>query len=203
MTKAHNENQVINSKLVTVEEAADRFGVKESYIKRMCREQKIEAFKVGKFWRMTESSLGDFINDLTVNREKTELRQDIQDKLRFHSMIRSLEAAPKSIERLNDTIDQVKETFQKEDKIKRIVLASKLKNLVGDRETKKQMVKEIPNALDEMAEVAYPGMKEVINEDADTLEWYFLGEINDKKGPEAEEEKKGSVLSMKTAGINR
>jgi len=203
MTQNIKENQVINSKLVTVEEAADRLGVKENYIKRMCREQKIEAFKVGKFWRMTEPSLGGFVNELEKsNEKKSSLSPDIHNKLRYHSMIRIMETAPESINRLNNIIEEVKETFQKEDKIKRIVLASKLKNLVFDRETKKQMAQEIPDVLDEMAEVAYPGMKEFIDENPDDLEVYFTDQALEKKDQEPEE-KKGSVLPMKTAGSKR
>ncbi len=212
MTSINNEKQAMNSKLVTIEEAAERLGVKESYIKRMCREQKIRAFKVGKFWRMTEPSFSEFVNNLDVNGEKTKLRQDVQDKLRFHSMIRSLEAAPESIERLNGNIDQVKENFMKENTMKKIALAAKLKDLVVKRENKRKTVKMLPDDLDELAEVAYPGMKECVNEDANTLEWFFVSEIGDKKEPEAaaaeeeeeeEEEEMSPVVEMKTAGSSR
>jgi excisionase family DNA binding protein len=200
MTQNTTEKQTINSKLVTIEEAADRLGVTKSYIKRMCRDQKIRAFKVGKFWRMTEPSLSEFVDDLNVNSHKTKLSQDVQNKLRFHSMIRILDAAPEKIERLNNTIGQVKETFRNENNIKRIALASKLKNLVVDRETKKQMVKEIPEAIDELADVAYPGMKEIVNENPDEIESFFANLVVEEK---KQEEKKSPVVQMKTAGSNR
>jgi excisionase family DNA binding protein len=82
MTQNTTEKQTVNSKLVTIEEAADRLGVKKSYIKRMCRDQKIRAFKVGKFWRMTEPSLSEFVDNLNVNSQKTKLSQDVQGKHR-------------------------------------------------------------------------------------------------------------------------
>ena len=64
MKKNDHELQNSGSRLLTTKEAADRLGVKEAYIKRMCREGKLNGIKVGKFWRVTKTAIAEFIANL-------------------------------------------------------------------------------------------------------------------------------------------
>jgi excisionase family DNA binding protein len=55
------------SKLLAVEQAADRLGVKPATIRSwILRREKLEVVKVGRLVRITESSVDRFIDDNTI-----------------------------------------------------------------------------------------------------------------------------------------
>lgn len=171
-------------KLITTKEAANRLGVKDAYIKRMCREGKLKGFKVGKFWRVTDAAIADLIDNLQNgnggNGGNGGFSQDAKDRIRFHANLRSQERAPESIDRLNQNIEELKAAMKTEDSLKRLALAAKLRELVLERETKRNRLDHMPEFLDELADSAYPGMKDLVDEDPDTLEAYFASEVQQK-----------------------
>ena len=188
MKKKENESQISDSKLMTTKEAADRLGVEEPYVKRICRERKLKGIKVGKFWRITEAALSQFIVNLEQgNGGNGGFSQDAKDRIRFHATLRSRETTPGSIEKLNQGIGLIKAAMQIEDQLKKVALTAKLKNQVVQRETKRMRLDEIPQMLDALADTAYPGMKELINEDPEALEALFAAEVNGGEHAEAEE----------------
>jgi excisionase family DNA binding protein len=59
MTERHNTTTA--DVLLTVESAAERLNTKPRFIRRLIAERRIEFVKVGRFVRISESALADFI----------------------------------------------------------------------------------------------------------------------------------------------
>ncbi len=173
------ESQNSDFRLMTTKVAADRIGVKEAYIKRMCRDRKLNGIKVGKFWRITEAALAEFIASLVKsNTGNGGFSQDAKDRIRFHANLRSRDTAPDSIEKLSQDIDHLKVALQTEDQLKKVALTARLRDHVIDREVKRMRLDEIPEVLNTLADSAYPGMRELVNEDPEALETLFAAEVN-------------------------
>ena len=176
-----------NGKLLTPSEAAARISVDGKYVKRMLREGKIKGIKVGKFWRITEAALVEFITNLEkANSGNGGLSQNAKDKLTYTAILRSREVTPHSIEKLNQEISDLKAALQIEDQLKKVALTSKLHDRVVERETKRMRLDEIPQMLNTLADSAYPGMRELIDEDPEALEAMFAGQVSGGNEPEPE-----------------
>ena len=48
---------------ITVQEASERFGYSEQYLRRLCREKKIENVKIGQVFLIRLSSLENYVKD--------------------------------------------------------------------------------------------------------------------------------------------
>lgn len=53
----------MDDKIYTVPEVQEMLGISRTYAYRLVKEGKIEAFRVGKSWRITESALQAFISE--------------------------------------------------------------------------------------------------------------------------------------------
>jgi excisionase family DNA binding protein len=176
----------VDNRLMTTNEAAERLGVKDAYIKRMCRENKIRASKLGKFWRITEPALAEYIEDMTRNGKPAGLKKETKDRIVFHAKLRSQNMTPNSIDNLNEKIARLKADLdEEENKMKKIALIHKFRTLVEKREIKQTNFKNIPKTLETLADQAFPDIKDLVNEDPDNLEKIFSGHVEDE--PEAVE----------------
>jgi excisionase family DNA binding protein len=176
----------VDNRLMTTDEAAERLGVKDAYIKRMCRENKIRASKLGKFWRITEPALAEYIEDMTRNGKPAGLKKETKDRIVFHAKLRSQNMTPNSIDNLNEKIARLKADLdEEENKMKKIALIHKFRTLVEKREIKQTNFKNIPKTLETLADQAFPDIKDLVNEDPDNLEKIFSGHVEDE--PEAVE----------------
>ena len=96
---------------------------------------------------------------------------------RSRKVYRSMDMAPQSFEKLNSDIDRLKGEIQIRNQLARIPKIAMLKSTVEQREEKRQKLEELPAQLDNISDEAYPGIKELVDEDPDDLEAMFAGEV--------------------------
>lgn len=62
-------------KVMTSQQVADRWCVREDYIRRLLREGELEGFRVGQTWRIPESAVADYEENHS-NRKIREARRE-------------------------------------------------------------------------------------------------------------------------------
>ena len=96
----------------------------------------------------------------------------------------------------------MKAAFHTEDQLKRVAIAAKLKKQVTEREVKRMRLDEIPQMLNALADSAYPGMRELINEDPEALETLFAAEVNSGAEPEPEGAEETALPAVPPASLD-
>jgi hypothetical protein len=86
-------------------------------------------------------------------------------------------ATPNGITKLEEDIARLKSEYRAQDRFGRMPTVNKLKSTVEQREEKRQKLEELPAQLDNISDEAYPGIKELVDEDPDDLEAMFAGEV--------------------------
>lgn len=184
-----NSNAMSQDKQIfTPEQVGEMLGLKKSYIKRLLRDGELKGFRINKFWRISKDSLDAFIDDMNrKDQGKAGLSKDTINRIKFHASLKSKATTPNSIEKLTENITRLKAEIQTQDRFGRIPKIDKLKTNVTEREEKKQNLEDLPDLLDALSDQAYPGVKELVDEDPDSLETMFAGKV---QKPMAEKRRK-------------
>ena len=85
---------------------------------------------------------------------------------------------------MNQNILKIKGEIPTQDDHTKIASIAKLKSVVVARESKKAKLETMAGDLGELAEKAYPGIQDLVNQDPDALEELFTNGAN---GPEEEQ----------------
>ena len=173
----------------TPEKVAERLDVKVSHVKRLLREGSLKGIKMGKFWRVTGESVDAFIASLDqgdpVNKSVSE---DTLSKMRYQGALKSKNAAPGSIEKMTENIGKIKAVLPTQDHFGKIPKIANLQSTVILRENKRQKIKDLPKILDGLADTAYPGVKDLVNETPDALEAKFTKEAQGSEDDQVQDE---------------
>ena len=178
-----NSNAVNQDKQIfTPEQVSEMLDLKNSYVKRLLRDGELKGFKINKFWRIRKDSLDAFIDDMNrKDQGKAGLSKDTINRIKFHASLKSKATTPYSIEKLTENITRLKAEIQTQDRFGRIPKIDKLKTNVTEREEKRQKLEDLPDLLDALSDQAYPGVKELVDEDPDSLETMFAGKSEKPK----------------------
>ena len=164
--------------VLTPEEVAKTLDLKKSHVIRLLRNGELKGFRINKFWRITRDSLDSYISNLSQKGQgKAGLSRDTLNKIRYHASLKSKDATPNGIDKLTDDIAKLKSEIQSRDRFGKIPRINKLKSNVEQREEKRQRLDELPAQLDDLSDEAYPGIKELVDEDPDDLEAMFAGKV--------------------------
>lgn len=171
ITKNEKESVVIYSPA----KVAEILEVKETFVKRLLRDGKLKGFKLGKFWRISNSSLDEYCQTCSGNGNgKTRVSQETKKKFQFHAALRSQESIPDSMEIIEQEISDAKEKIRAEVGYKKVVSMARLKRAVMLRHAKQQKLETMDEYLGNLAYEAYPDENGLIDErDPDVLEKIF------------------------------
>ena len=160
------------------EEVAKMYGLKVKYVKDMLRSGELPGFKIGKFWRITQASLDSFVATLIKKGNgKGHLDENVLNIIKYHANLRSKDSLPKNITKMEENILKIKgELQEQEDSDRKVPAVAKLKATVVAEEANKKKMEAMPGLLADLADNAYPGMKDLVDEDPDTLEAQFRDE---------------------------
>lgn len=171
----HSTNVHVDQVVYSSRKVANKLDVKVSYIKRLLRNGTLKGVKVGKFWRIKKEDYDAFIAGLNQDDHgKAGVSADTLSKMRYHGALKSKNAAPGSIEKMTENIGKIKAELPAQEHFEKIPSIDKLKTTVMQREERKQKLESLPGFLDALSEQAYPGAKELVNEDPDALEAMFM-----------------------------
>lgn len=160
--------------ILTTKRAADLLGVSESFIKRECRNGRLNGFKVGKVWRISMEALEEYIAVCRKNQGgKSCVSPATRNRMKFHATLRSKAASPKILERMQQSIAKIKGELPALDQEAKIPSVAKLRATVISREEKTRKLAAIPHELEELATKAYPEVKDLVNQDPEALEAIF------------------------------
>ncbi len=56
-----NKQQLNSSTFISVAEASEQFGISPDKIRRLCRQERLQAYKEGKFWKISVKSIRNFL----------------------------------------------------------------------------------------------------------------------------------------------
>ena len=169
--------------LSTPKEAAEILGLKEKYVKTLIREGVLPAKRIGKFMRITQEGLDSFIANLDdSNNGKKRMSENVRSQIKYHAKLKSKESTPKAIQMMTDRILKIKQDLAAlNDSDKKVPVVAKYKSTISAKVANMEKMEAITEELGELGEQAYPGMRDFVDEDPDTLEEIFTQEA---QGPQ-------------------
>jgi excisionase family DNA binding protein len=169
-----------NIKVLSPQEVAEQLGHKVPFIKRLLRTGELKGFKTGKFWRTTQSDVDAYIkNCVEAGNTKNLIGKETMAKFQFHGGLRTKKSAPVMVERMEAKIQEIMLTLPEEDEHSKIPAIAKLKALIKTNADKRKQVDSIPGLLEQLADEAYPGIRQLINEDPGALVAMFLSDAEE------------------------
>jgi excisionase family DNA binding protein len=172
----------------TTKEAGGYLRISKQHVERLIRAGEIDASKVGKFWRIKQSSLDAYLAKCQTNGTgKKTISEGVLAKLKFNAGLRVSTIGPKLIERYDADAQNLKATIIESEPLARVPKIAKLKSVVETREAKKQKLGNMPALLNQLSETAYPGMMELAGEDPEDLEAQFVAIANDALNVQGQE----------------
>jgi excisionase family DNA binding protein len=176
-----NENGSI--KVYSPKKIAEILDVKEAFVKRQLREGKMKGFKMGKFWRISEEGLDEFINASNGNGNgRSHMDEATKRKIQFHATLKSQNSIPKTIQNLAEAITETKNTLGKMKGPARIAKAAKLNALIRELVLRKDRMASMEDTLNGLGAEAYPEVAAVADKDAEALEQLFAEKAKQPKG---------------------
>lgn len=167
-----NGNGSIN--IYSPKKVAEILEVKESFVKRLLREGKLEGFKVGKFWRVSMAVLEAYCDACNQNGNgKGRVSADMRNKIKFHANLKSQDSIPNAIEERRQGVAELKEKLQTQTGYKKVVSIAKLRSIIMVMEEKQRKLDSMDVSLGELASKAYPEVIDLVDEDPDVLEELF------------------------------
>jgi len=104
----------------------------------------------------------------------------MRNKIKFHATMKSHNAMPGLLEKMEKNIAEIKAEIPKQGKYQQVVLVAKLKALVTEREEIKTRLETMPAKMEALAQKAYADAANLIGHDPDELEELFQQEANGK-----------------------
>ena len=164
------------------EEVAEVLGVKVQFVMQLLRAGKLKGGKMGKFWRVYPSAVKAYMDQcMEAGNGGSEASDGTLNKMRYNAGLKSMAMAPKSFEKLNSDIKRLKGEIQIRNQLARVTKIAKLKSTVEAKEEKRRQMENMPDLLNNLSELAYPGMRELADEDPDDLEKQFTREAQDSE----------------------
>lgn len=178
-TQVANTNNEERLLVYTPQQVANILGVKPSHIKRLLRNGDLKGLKLGKFWRIPKAELDAFCADCAKEHcGKGTISDGTRNKIRFHAGLKSKDAMPSCIDRMAARIQIIKAQLPQQDTFNKIASVDKLRSAVMEREASRHKLDDMPNYLSALAQQAYPGAVDLVDEDPDALEQRFTNEAN-------------------------
>ncbi|MAE39549.1 MAG: hypothetical protein CML07_01245 [Psychrobacter sp.] len=157
--------------LLSPNNVAKRLDVSVAFVKRSCREGEIPSVRIGKFRRIPEASLNEYIATLKNGNGKGHISEDTKNKMRYHAKLKSEDSTTTLIQLMTDRISKMKNEIRELENrnVKRAKVA-KYMSIVAAREASKKKMVGMSEEFEELRDQAYPGMEEYIDMDPDVLE---------------------------------
>lgn len=164
--------------LSTPKEAAEILGLKEKYVKNLIREGILPAKRIGKFTRITQDGLDTFIANLDDSSKGTKrMSENVRNQITYHAKLRSKVSTPKAIQMMAARILEIKADLATlDDSDKKVPVVAKYKSTISAKLANIKKMGAISEELEALADQAYPGMRDLIDMDSDTLEELFTQE---------------------------
>jgi excisionase family DNA binding protein len=161
-------------------EVAEVLGVKVQFVMRLLRAGNLKGGKMGKFWRVYPSAVNAYMNQcIEAGNGRSEASEGTLNKMKYNAGLKSMAMAPKSFERLDTDIKRLKGEIQIRNQLARVPKIARLKSTVEVKEEKSRQMQNMPDLLNNLSELAYPGMRALADEDPDDLEQRFTREAQD------------------------
>lgn len=192
---------------------AEMLEVKEAFVKHLLRERQLAGFKLGKFWRITQESLDDYCAKCGKNGNGRHGASDqARNKIRFHASLRSAELLPRTVEKLNRQISDLKQDLRAEKGFRKVAIIEKLRSAVTLREEIYKRLDHIPTEIDDLGTKAYPFAASLKETNPDALEDIFaravkvskhrMVDLLAKRSPEevADKQSEGVIKAIELVG---
>ena len=161
-------------------EVAEVLGVKVQFVMRLLRAGKLKGGKMGKFWRVYPSAVQAYVDQcMEAGNGRSKASEGTLNKMKYNAGLKRMTMAPKSFERLDTDIKRLKGEIQIRNQLARVPKIARLKSTVEAKEEKRRQIDGMPDLLNNLSELAYPGMRELADEDPDDLEDQFTREAQD------------------------
>jgi excisionase family DNA binding protein len=161
-------------------EVAEVLGVKVQFVMRLLRAGKLKGGKMGKFWRVYPSAVKTYMDQcMEPSNGRSEASEGTLNKMKYNAGLRSMAMAPEGFKKLDTDIKRLKGEIQIRNQLERVPKIAKLKSTVEAKEEKKRQMQNMPDRLNGLSDSAYPGMRELADEDPDDLEHRFTREAQD------------------------
>ena len=161
-------------------DVAEELGVKVGSVMRLLRAGTLKGFKVGgKSWRTTKAALDEYTNTSIENGNgKGRKMSDVtKNRIRYHAKLKSKESTPKAIQMMTDRILKIKQDLAAlNDSDKKVPVVAKYKSTISAKVANMEKMGAITEELGELADQAYPGIRDLVDEDPDALEEIFTQE---------------------------
>lgn len=182
MTAQGNETkEMAREEIYSPKKVAEILDVNEAFVLRLLRSGNLKGFKMGKFWRVTESALTEYcISNSNNNKGKSTISSAMRNKIKFHANIKSQNKMPEALERMEKAIKKIKRKLPDQGKYQKVAMVAKLKALVEEREEILRRLEEMPGKMEALAEKAYAEATNLIDQDPDDLEALFRKIANGK-----------------------
>lgn len=168
-------NQNGNTKVYSPEKVAEMMDIKKSFVLRMLREGHLKGLKMGKFWRISQDQLNEFLANMSENGNgKRRMKPEAKEKIRFHTCLRSQDSLPKTVEELDVVISDLKDNLKHQSGHKKVATIAKLQAAVQQREELKKKIGSMDETLNAIGSKAYPDLMKLADLDADNLESLFV-----------------------------
>ena len=163
-------------------EVAEVLGVKVQFVMRLLRSGRLKGGKMGKFWRVYPSAVKAYMDQcMEAGNGRSETSEGTLNKMKYNAGLKSLAMAPRSFEKLETDIKRLKGEIKIRNQLARVPKIAKLKSTVEVKEEKRRQIENMPDLLNNLSELAYPGMRELTDEDPDELEEQFTREAQDSE----------------------
>jgi len=171
-TKRHETENIV---IYSPSKVAEILEVKETFVKRLLRDRKLKGFKMGRYWRISQSSLEEYFFACNANGNgKKRVSKETIKKFEFHAALRSQNNIPGSMEMIEEEIRAAKGEIRSEVGYRKIASISRLRRAVMLRYGKQQKLETMENNLGNLASEAYPDVTGLIDErNPDVLEQIF------------------------------
>jgi excisionase family DNA binding protein len=171
--------QNVSTNVFSPDTVAEIMEVKKSFVLRMLREGHLKGFKMGKFWRIMEEQLEEFMLIMSESANgKTRMKAEAREKIRFHTCLRSQDSLPKTVEDLENSILDLKAKLNRLTGHKKVAAIAKLKAAVQQREELKEKIGSMDETLNAIGSKAYPDFIELVDMNPDDLESLFVQNAN-------------------------
>jgi excisionase family DNA binding protein len=174
-----NANLTTQDVAMAPQEVAEVLGVKIQFVMRLLRAGTLKGGKMGKFWRIYPSVVKAYMDQcMEAGNSRSEASEDTVNKIKYNAGLKSMALAPKGFEKLNTDIHRLKGEIEIRNQLARVPKIAKLKATVEAKEDKRRQMENMPGLLNHLSELAYPGMRELAEEDPDALEERFTRETH-------------------------
>jgi len=171
MKKTINNGGNGSTTIYSTKELTEVLGVKESFVNSLLRDGILKGFKMGRFWRVSEHSLNAYYAKCQENGNgKKRMGADTKNKIKVHASIKSQEALPSAVERVNEIIGTLKDQIKTIEGSKKVPMIAKFQSAITLREELNQKMDGMDERFNNLVAKTYPELMGLVNEDPDTIE---------------------------------